>query len=74
MLATSPDTHAEAGTADPRGAQWDASYERELQTLLGPPSDGGTWAHRIRRIVDAAPPLTPAQRETLRLILRLGPL
>jgi hypothetical protein len=74
MLATCPDVHAEAGTADMNGAQWDASYERELQTLLGPPSIGGTWADRIRGIVDAAPPLTAAQREKLRLILRLGPL
>ena len=55
------------------GTQWDAGYEQELQALLGSPSCGGTWADCIRGIVDAAPPLTPAQRETLRLILRPGP-
>ena len=74
MLAARPDVHAEAGAAGERGAKWDAGYERELQTLLGPPSNGGTWSDRIRCIVDAAPPLTAAQRETLRLILRPGPL
>jgi hypothetical protein len=74
MVTAHPGIPAEDGAADMGGAQGNASCEQELEALLGAPSGGGTWADRIRRIVDDAPPLTGAQRETLRLILRTRPL
>jgi hypothetical protein len=48
-----------------------ATRERRLRDTLGPPPPGSTtWIEHIERTVEDAPPLSPAQRERLKLLLQ----
>lgn len=46
--------------------------ERKLRQALGDPPEGRTWLDHFREVAGSAPPLTDAQRDTLRLLLGSG--
>lgn len=56
-------------TEDDRRVLDAASREQKLRDVLGAPPAGSNWIDEVCRVVDAAPPLTAQQRETLRLLL-----
>lgn len=68
-LAANTRHHPER-TKDDRQLLSAATRERQLRDTLGPPPQGTTWTDHIRRVVDDAPPLTPAQREKLTELLQ----
>ena len=44
--------------------------EQRLRDVLGPPPPGTNWMDKIRRIVDAMPPLSHEQQDQLSLLLQ----
>jgi len=70
-LAANTRHHPESTEAD-RQLLTAASREQKLRQVLGPPPQGTNWIDHVRRMVDDWPPLTPAQREKLTLLLQPG--
>lgn len=68
-LAANTRHHPER-TEDDRQLLTVASQEQKLRQILGPPPQGMTWIDHIQRVVNDCPPLTPAQREKLTLLLQ----
>jgi len=68
-LAANTRHHPER-TEDDRQLLSAATREQRLRDVLGPPPQGTTWIDHIRGVVDKCPPLTPAQREKLTLLLQ----
>lgn len=62
------------GTATPADRQRmrREDAEQRLVAVLGEPPAGTRWIDRIITNVDAAPPLTKAQRDRLALLLHAG--
>ena len=71
-LAANTRHHPER-TEDDRHLLSAATRERRLRQVLGPPPQGVNWIDHIRHMVDDCPPLTPAQREKLTLLLQPRP-
>lgn len=73
-MSTAQREASDAGASDVAGPgrAGAAASEAELAAVLGTPSDGGTWADCVRRVVDCAPAFTTVQRQQLGLLLNGG--
>jgi hypothetical protein len=69
-LAANTRWHDPEQTDEDRQVLTAASRENKLRQVLGAPPAGTNWIDQVRRVVDDCPPLTPAQREKLTLLLQ----